>query len=140
MLKIVLDTNIVVSALIGDSHPAEILRDIVFENKVVVAISQEVCEEYFAVINREKFRRYENFVVNVQIVLQRLVDLAVNYSPIEKFHTLRDQSDNKFLDLAAAAEADYLITGNIKDFKISDIGKLKIVSPKEFSASWQQTR
>lgn len=137
MQKIVLDTNVIVSALIGVSHPLRILDQIVFESKVQVVLSAAVFDEYITVLNREKFRKYEGFRANSQIVLNRIHELAIYFSPSIKFETLTDESDNKFLELAFASSADFLVTGNIKDFKFSDLGKLKIVTPKEFMAQWQ---
>ena len=55
MQKIVLDTNVIVSALISNSYPKKILYDIVFERKVTTCISNELVEEYIEVLNREKF-------------------------------------------------------------------------------------
>ena len=48
------------------------------------------------------------------------------------FTVLKDQSDNKFLNLAYESKADYLITGNRNHFSILKFEQTKIVSPKEF--------
>ena len=45
---------------------------------------------------------------------------------------LKDTSDNKFLELAYVAEADFLITGNTKHFNLDFFGKTRIVTPTEF--------
>lgn len=45
--------------------------------------------------------------------------------------------DNKFLELAEISQADFLITGNINDFNINQIGKTKIVNPAEFWSNFR---
>ena len=44
--RIVLDTNILVSALIGNSYPKQILFEYVLENKFVVCVSEVILDEY----------------------------------------------------------------------------------------------
>jgi len=45
---------------------------------------------------------------------------------------INDEPDNRFLELAAASNADFIITGNSNDFIMSEFKNTKIVSPKEF--------
>lgn len=46
-------------------------------------------------------------------------------------------SDNKFLELALASSADYLITGNVLDFKFKEFQKTLILTPREFWAHFK---
>lgn len=61
MQKIILDTNVVVSALISSSIPTKILYDLVLTQKVETCLSDEVFAEYIEVLNRDKFTRFANF-------------------------------------------------------------------------------
>ncbi len=45
---------------------------------------------------------------------------------------LKDLDDNKFLEFAIEVEADFIITGNNRDFTIKEIGATKIVTPTEY--------
>ena len=47
-------------------------------------------------------------------------------------HKIKDENDNRFLELACAAEADYLITGNKLHFTFSKFYNTLIVSPREY--------
>jgi putative PIN family toxin of toxin-antitoxin system len=132
MLKIVIDTNVIVSALIEVSYPTQIVRDLVLGKKIVVCLSQQVLSEYINVINRDKFKRYPSFTTYAQIVLSTIEEISLKYNPTLTLDTIQDEPDNRFLELALASDADFLITGNTKDFVVEKPGALKIVTPKEF--------
>jgi putative PIN family toxin of toxin-antitoxin system len=132
MLKIVIDTNVIVSALIGGSYPSRIIKDIVLDKKVIVCLSHAVFSEYVNVVNREKFKKYTSFVTNAEIVLNKIDQISLKFVPGFQLETIKDEADNRFLELALAANADFLITGNTKDFTMKNIETLKIVTPEEF--------
>lgn len=120
MQKIILDTNVIVSALISDSFPARILYDLVLSSKVQLCLSKEVYSEYLEVLKREKFSKFPSFVQNADIVLLKLRQLSVFYETTIKVSILKDFSDNKFLELAAVSNAEFLVTGNSSDFNIKE--------------------
>lgn len=131
--KIILDTNVLVSALIkNDSPPYHILYDFVFTDKDLLCISSSIMNEYYAVLNRKKFSRYSEFSENAKYVLSRIEELALEYLPEKKHNIIKDASDNIFIDLAIEANADYIITGNINDFTMSEYKNTRIVTPAEY--------
>jgi putative PIN family toxin of toxin-antitoxin system len=132
MQKLILDTNIIVSALISNSIPTKILYELVLPQKVKMCLSDEIFSEYVAVMNREKFARYANFKTNADIVLSKLREISAFYKTDRKVEILTDTSDNKFLELAAVSSADYLVTGNILDFQITEFEYTRILSPREY--------
>jgi putative PIN family toxin of toxin-antitoxin system len=132
MQKIVIDTNVIVSALIGSSFPRKILFDFVFERELHLCLSNEVFEEYIEVLNREKFRKYPHFVTQAEIVLSRLLELSEKYVPTRRVSLISDESDNRILELAIAAGADFIITGNTQDFTFPDYEGIPIVTPYQF--------
>jgi len=132
MQKLVLDTNVVVSALISNSFPTRILYDLVLTGKVKTCLSYEVFSEYIEVLNRDKFSRFINFKMNADIVLNKLREISTFYKTGLKIEVLTDTSDNKFLELAAISSADFLITGNTFDFQLTEFEYTRILTPKEF--------
>ena len=66
MQRVILDTNVIVSALISNSYPTKILHEIIFERKVVLCLSNEIIKEYINVLNRPKFERFHNFKNNAE--------------------------------------------------------------------------
>jgi putative PIN family toxin of toxin-antitoxin system len=132
MQKLILDTNIIVSALISNSIPTKILYELVLTQKVRTCVSDEIFAEYVEVMNREKFAKYINFKTKSDIVLNKLREISKLYKTDRKIDVLTDTSDNKFLELAAVSSADFLITGNILDFRIAEFEYTRILSPREY--------
>jgi hypothetical protein len=132
MQKVIFDTNVLISALIQKSYPFLILNSIILENKSDVCISEELYEEYLDVIHRPKFSKYPDFLNNAELILTKLNELAIMYYPLTKVEVLKDKNDNKILELALESSADYIITGNTKDFTLKEFHGTKIISPKEF--------
>jgi hypothetical protein len=132
MQKLILDTNVIVSALISSSIPSKILYELVLTRKVEICLSEEVLAEYVEVLNRDKFSKFANFKTKAQVVLNRLREIATFYQTDRKIEVLTDTSDNKFLELAAVSSADYLTTGNTLDFTITEFEYTKILTPREY--------
>lgn len=131
--KIILDTNVLVSALIKkDSPPYHILYERVFADKDLQCNSPHVMNEYHAVLNRKKFARYSEFVENARYILARIEELALEYQPEKTHDIIKDESDNIFIDLAVASNANYIITGNTNDFTMSEYKNTRIVTPSEY--------
>ena len=132
MQKLIIDTNIIVSALISNSIPTKILYELVLTQKVKTCLTEEIFTEYIEVLNREKFTKYTNFKSKAEIVLNKLHEISTYYETNRKIEILSDTSDNKFLELAAVSSADYLITGNTLDFQLTEFEYTRILTPREF--------
>ncbi len=139
MQKIIIDTNIIVSALISNSIPTNILYELVLTEKVQTCLSNEIFAEYVDVLNRDKFSKFINFKSKADVVLNRLREISVFFYPTERIEVLTDTSDNKFLELAAASSADFLITGNTLDFTIPEFEYTRILTAREFWDSYSNT-
>ena len=132
MQKLILDTNIIVSALISNSFPTQIFYELVLTKAVDTCLSDEIFAEYIEVLARDKFVKFLNFKSKADVVLNKLRETAIYYTSNRRIEILSDLSDNKFLEVAAASSADYLITGNNLDFTITEFEYTRIVSPKEY--------
>lgn len=132
MQKVILDTNIIVSALISNSIPTKILYDLVLTQKVKTCLTEEIFKEYIEVLNREKFTKYSNFKSKADIVLNKLNEISTYYETKRKIEILSDVNDNKFLELAAVSSADFLITGNTLDFNLTEFEYTRILTPREY--------
>lgn len=132
MQKLILDTNVIVSALISSSIPTKILYELVLTQKVAICLSEEVLTEYVEVLNRDKFSKFANFKAKAEVVLNRLREIATFYQTDRKIEVLTNTSDNKFLELAAISAADYLTTGNTLDFTLTEFEYTKILTPRAY--------
>ncbi len=132
MQKVIIDTNVLVSALLQRSYPYHIINALFFERKITACISVEVFDEYYEVLSRKKFAKYPDFISNAQAILVDIEKRATKFRPKSKINIISDQDDNKFLELAEESNADFLITGNTKDFTMEKYKTTKIVTPKEY--------
>lgn len=132
MQKVILDTNVIVSALISNSVPTKILYELVLTKTVQPCLTNDILEEYVEVLNRDKFSKFANFKNKAEIVLTKLKEISLFYKPNKKVNILKDASDNKFLELASVSSAHYLVTGNNLDFTITEFEKTRIVTPREY--------
>jgi uncharacterized protein len=132
MQKVIVDTNVIISALIQRSYPYLIVHDYVLEGLVDLCISMDLFSEYLDVLNRPKFTKYPDFVKRAEFILAQIEDKAKTYKPKTKIEVLSDKDDNKLLELAVESKADFIITGNTNDFTIKEYQGTKIVSPKEY--------
>lgn len=133
MLKVVLDTNVLVSALLKPDSTPELVVSLILEDFVLLCMSPPVFNEYQEVLNREKFRRLDRnkmkaFLVRLK-AKARWVEPKVHLDII-----LSDPEDNRFLECAVEAQADFLITGNTKHFPFKRFKKAQITTPAEFLA------
>ena len=138
MKKIVLDTNVIVSALIGNSYPRQVVFDYVLAKKVEILLSNIIFQEYVEVLRRPKFYQYPHFITKAEIVLNKLDELAARSITDLKLSIVKDEPDNRFIELAVSGSADFLITGNSRDFLLRSYESVKIVSPEEFVIQMQQ--
>jgi hypothetical protein len=133
MLKVVLDTNVLVSALLKDNSPPSFILALLRKRKMTLCLSKAIFEEYGAVLNREKFQHIRSATAPLLVSLKKgalLVEPKIRITVITA-----DPADNKFLACAHTAQADFLITGNAKHFPFKQSQATRIVSPKEFIES-----
>ncbi|MCA4899331.1 MAG: putative toxin-antitoxin system toxin component, PIN family [Bacteroidota bacterium] len=136
MQKIIIDTNVLVSSLIQKSFPHLILN-LVIDRKVEVCLSNELLEEYYAVLRREKFSRYQDFYKNAEQLMVNLQQSCIYFKPSNKLEVISDKDDNKLMELAEVSSADFLVTGDVNDFTMSQFKETKIVTPKVY---WENYR
>lgn len=130
MLKVVIDTNVLVSALLKDNSPPAFILALLRKKKMTLCLSKAIYEEYGAGLDREKFRHIKDAVAPLLLSLKKgclLIEPKIRIDVITA-----DPADNKFLECAQAAYADFLITGNTKHFLFKQFQDTRIVSPKEF--------
>lgn len=124
MIKVVIDTNILVSALLNPSgNPARVL-DHLLNNAIMLCYDSRIIEEYQEVLQRPKFGFNKKAVKQVVDYLV-LAGISIVAAPLAI--SFEDESDLKFLEVADSAKA-YLVTGNIRHFPKEPF----VVTPLDF--------
>jgi uncharacterized protein len=135
-MKIVLDTNIVVSGLLkSQGNPAQVLT-LALAGAVQVCHDERILAEYAEVPARPRFKFDPK---RVREVLAKLdVDgLAVDASGVSNLD-LPDADDEPFLAVALAASVDFLVTGNLSDYPPDKRRGCAVVSPAVFMEHWRK--
>jgi len=114
MIRVVLDTNVIVSAVLTRGGAEAHALDLAAARKIQLYVTAEILTEYEEVLRRSKFSRVSPKAIDTALELIRRVGIVVN--PKETLAVSSDESDNRFLECAETADADYLVTGNKRHF------------------------
>lgn len=124
-MKIVLDTNVLVSALINPKGmPAKILN-LILNGRLTILYDNRIMGEYRVVLSRKKFN-FSHEMIEPLIDFIKYEGEFIASEPL-KTHFV-DEDDKMFLEVAVSGSAEYLITGNTKHFPADNY----IVTPKIF--------
>jgi len=128
MTKIVVDTNILVSASFWKGNPYKII-ELAAQGKIKVFSSAEILEEFARVLKRdfktgeeEIKERIENFLEIINLVEPKIKIQEVKEDP----------DDDKVLEVAIEANADCIVSGDKHLLKIKGFKGIKIITAKEF--------
>lgn len=137
MQRIVIDTNVIVSSLIQLGYPNLIIKELFIEQKFELCISEELLAEYYEVLARPRFSKFQDFFIRAEALLVEIVSKATMYAPAITLDLISDGDDNMILELADECLADFIITGNTTDFTFPTYKKTKIVTPREYWENYQ---
>jgi len=134
MLKIVLDTNVFVSALINPrGKPAQILN-YVFESKVRLFTSPSIIEELERVLSYPKLVKRHG--LEKQELKKFVSDLLSILSLVEGKKAIEviaeDPADNNYLSCALDAKADFIVSGDIHLLNLREYEGIQIITPAQF--------
>ena len=128
-MKIVLDTNVLVSGLLTPFGPSGEIVRMVSAGKLILYIDARILLEYNEVLQRPKFK-FNNDHINILISFIKHNGQFVSALPLKS--SLPDPDDEPFLEVAIAGNVRSLITGNIVHYPSSHREGINILSPSEF--------
>ena len=136
-MKIVLDTNVLVSGLLQPlGNPARVLT-LVLAGAVQLCHDERILAEYAEVLARPRFKFDPK---QVREVLNKLEADGLAVDAGEKSGlNLPDPDDEPFLEVALAAPADFLVTGNLSDYPPAKRQGCTVLSPAAFMELWRGT-
>jgi len=124
-MRVVIDTNVLVSALINaNGSPAAILS-LVLNGNIKVLCDNRILFEYANVLTRKIFG-FDSDTVRDLIDYFRHDGEYINAVPINA--AFNDEADKKFYEVCKSGSALYLITGNAKHYPKDQT----VISPREF--------
>ena len=128
-MKIVLDTNVLVSAILSpNGPPAAVLRALLTE-RVRLCFDERIVSEYRDVLTRGKFS-FDRDLVDELISFLEAAGSPTLAAPLPI--ALLDSGNQMFIEVAVASQADFLVTGNLKHFPDEATESVSVLSPREF--------
>ena len=134
--KIVLDTNVIFSALAFDKMVEKVFQSVIDnKDKFLAYRSIETQTELEEKLKSKKFLKYRNFSVEqISEVLDYYYENSVLVTSVFTVSKSRDPKDNKFLKLSKTIQADYLITGDKDILVLKEFEGCRILKTSEFLA------
>ncbi len=130
-LKVVLDTNVLISALLFQGKLSKLLLPLK-KGSYVLLFSEDTLSELIKVLHYPKFALTEeeiDYLLQFEILpYSKIVEVIFK---LDK-EICGDKEDQKFLELAISGKADYIVSGDNDLLEIKEFKKIKIISPAEF--------
>lgn len=128
MLRIVLDTNVMISAVIRKGKPRKLFQ-LGIDGKYQILTSREIMDEFSEVLQRPKFKMTRDEIIRIVSALvesSERVQVKSNFQVVED-----DPDDDVIIDITYDGKADYIVSGD-PDLKVlKNFDRIKIVSVDE---------
>ena len=127
MIYVVIDTNVIVSALITKNPNAATTRvlELALMGEIVPLYDQDVLDEYLEGLTRKKFKLKED---SIQYIIKTITINGIDTLRTSFLEDMPDEDDRVFYELSLSEPDSLLITGNSKHFPRTP----RVVSPSEF--------
>lgn len=127
LIKVVLDTNVLVSAIAIGGKPKKIVS-MVLKEELKGVISPVLLSELQEILNK-KFPLKEG---DFKLVVANIEELFEKVHPKKTLRVVRDDDDNRVLEAAVEGKCNYIVTGDSDLLDLNEYKEIKIVKPAEF--------
>jgi putative PIN family toxin of toxin-antitoxin system len=127
--KVVIDTNVLLVS-ISERSKLYCIFQLLLEKKYTLCVTTDILAEYAEILERHMGSEVSLSILAVITNLPNVEFITTYY----RFRLLNDEDDNKFVDCAIAANANYIVSHD-KDFKPLkniDFPKVKVIDTEEF--------
>ncbi|MCM1182475.1 MAG: putative toxin-antitoxin system toxin component, PIN family [Roseburia sp.] len=131
-MKIVIDTNVVISGVFFGGFPRKILSSVV-NGEMTACATAEIIDEYEAIVQEMIDRKQGHISRNI---LTPLISAMEIIEPVTHIEICRDPDDNKFLGCAKDSRALYIVSGDKDLLAVEKYENIQIVTAKEFSEKY----
>jgi len=115
MKRVVLDTSVVVSAVISPAGPNARLFDLIIARQIRPYLTDAVLAEYTRVFEYERLKHLDRR--RIARLCGALERVGVKVRPAGRLRISGDDEDNRVYECAVAARADYIVTENARHFR-----------------------
>ena len=129
MTKVVLNTNILISAIVFGGKPRQVLEAAI-KGHIQIILTEDIIEEMRGVLEGKKFQ----FPAGItDLIIQELKSPAEIVAPKERITAIeKDPEDNRVLECARESQADFIVSGDMHLLEIKEFQGTKILTPEEF--------
>lgn len=134
MVRVVLDTNVLVSGVIASGYSARIL-DAAHREEIKLVTSVHLLEEFGEVISRRRIiRKYPGVTEHAETLLDFLRAFAEFVSGVPEGNQISPDRDDDFvLACAVEGEADYIVSGDPHLLDLKSFKQIPVLTPREFA-------
>ena len=130
--RIVVDTNILVSAYVFPGSIISELFERIISGEFILGISEEIIAEFKSVL-MNKFRLPEKMALEYIDIIK---GNSSSVKPDKTISVIKDKQDNRILECAVKFKADYIISGDSHLLKLKKYGKIKIIKASDFAKKY----
>ena len=130
-MKVVFNTNILVSALVFPGGRGEAALNRIIEERDELVLSKPILDELLNTLAR-KFARDANELARIAVVLYYVARFV---KPRRKLHVVEDEPDNRVLECAIAGRAHAIVTGDHALLALREYDGVRIISLREYLSS-----
>ncbi len=131
-MRIVIDTNVVASAIFFGGRPADLIK-LVMSRNLEAVVTEEILEEYHETIDY-LFEKYKGKPIHFSIA--PLLSAMEIIQPVSEVKVCRDPDDDKFISCAMDGECLYIVSGDKDLLTLKEYQGLKIVAVTEFFSEY----
>lgn len=130
-MKVVFDTNILVSALVFPGGRGEAALQRILEESDELVLSKPILDELLGILSR-KFARDAEELARVAVFI---TDLGTLVRARLRLRVVKDEPDNRVLECAVAGRAEAIVTGDQALLELREFRGVRIVSLREYLGS-----
>ena len=127
-MRVVLDSNIYVSALTLPGGSADSAIGAILDGRAIAILSEPILGEVLGVLGRKFARDHEELARTALF----LTELAESVAPRRRLRVVEDDPDNRILEAAILGHADLIVTGDRALLKLRSYEGIEIVTLRAF--------
>ena len=136
-MKVVLDTNVLISGMLSPFGSCGELIRMLTSGVFILCVDARILLEYDEVLRRPKF---DIAPAKVDIIMEYIKNHSEVHATVPLDTPLPDEDDCLFLEVALSSHASCLVTGNLKHFPKKYQGGISVLSPKGFLDEYRRRR
>lgn len=126
-LRAVLDTNILISAIVYKGKPRQVL-DLALEENIEAFTSPILLAELTEALTK----KFSLTLREISTIEEQIKDIFEIVYPKKTLHVQRDEADNRVLEAAVEGKCDYIVTGDKELLELNKYKSIKIVNAYQF--------